>query len=378
MLRIFVSALQVGPGMTGIGTYSRELIRGFSRIPRREEILVGAPHPELFQFLEGVDGFEVAPIDLRAHTARARVAAIHTLVPAAAQRLRADVVLVPTFVAPAWGRFQTAVAVQDLTFRRFPETLGAAKRMYYQMLVRRSVRRAARVFVTTRVIGDELVEFVPEVADRIRLTPLGVSPTFLANGDRDGEDGPTLVERPRRDFLFVGTLEPRKNLERLLTAHGNACRSDPSFPTLRVVGGRGWVDEGIHRALAAHPDPRRVVRLGYTSVEDLVAEYDQALALVFPSLYEGFGLPILEAMARGCPVVTSRGIATEEVAGGAAWLVDPLDTGDLERCLHRLAADSKLRRRLAREGRARVREFSWTGCARLTLEGLRELAPALQ
>jgi alpha-1,3-rhamnosyl/mannosyltransferase len=128
--------------------------------------------------------------------------------------------------------------------------------------------------------------------------------------------------------------------------------------------------------MAAHPAPERLIHLGYTSREQLAAEYDRALALVFPSVYEGFGLPILEAMARGCPVLTSRGIATEEVAGGAAWLVDPLDTGDLERGLHRLATDPNLRLRLAREGRARVREFSWTSCARSTLAGLRELALA--
>lgn len=362
--------------MTGIGTYTLELVRGLTRIPRNEEIIIGAPHPERFRFLEGIDGFEVVPIGLPGHTAWARMVVTHTTVPAVAQRLGASVVLAPNFVAPLWGRFRTAVTVQDLTFRRFPETTVLAKRLYYRALVGRSVRRAARVFVTTRAIGDELAGFVPEVADRIRLTPLGVSPTFLANGDRDEEKARALVERPRQGFLFVGTLEPRKNLERLLAAHGNLCRGNSGFPPLRVVGGKGWVDEGIRRALQAHPEPERVIRLGYTSVDELVGEYDRALALVFPSLYEGFGLPILEAMARGCPVLTSRGIATEEVAGGAACLVDPLDTGDLERGLHRLATDSNLRRRLATEGQARVREFSWTRCARSTLAGLRELAPA--
>jgi glycosyltransferase involved in cell wall biosynthesis len=121
-----------------------------------------------------------------------------------------------------------------------------------------------------------------------------------------------------------------------------------------------------------HPRPDRLVRLGYVTSEELRAEYDSALALVFPSMYEGFGLPIVEAMARGCPVLTSRGIATEEVAGGAAVLVDPLETGEIERGLELLADDADLRRRLAGRGRARAAVFTWDVCARRTLEGLRQ------
>ena len=116
-------------------------------------------------------------------------------------------------------------------------------------------------------------------------------------------------------------------------------------------------------------------RLGYLSTEDLVAEYDRALGLVFCSLYEGFGLPILEAMSRGCPVITSRGTATEEVAGDAALLVDPLVTGEIEGAMARLHDDAGLRRSLAERGRTRVREFSWTRCAEATIDALREVQP---
>jgi glycosyltransferase involved in cell wall biosynthesis len=159
----------------------------------------------------------------------------------------------------------------------------------------------------------------------------------------------------------------------LLRAHGNLCRGLPDFPALRIVGGRGWEDEGIVRALHEHPDPSRLIRLGYCEPVRLRAEYDSALALVFPSVYEGFGLPVLEAMARGCPVLTSRDIATEEVAGGAALLVDPLDTGDIERALARLAKDRSLRLRLAHAGVRRSAEFSWEICAEETLKGLHTL-----
>lgn len=378
MLRIFLPALQVGPGLTGVGMYTQELVRAMVDQPREDlDIVVGAPHPEFFRFLDEVPGLRVEPLRLTRDDPWGRMLANHTVVPQIARGVGSDVVLAPNFVAPAWGGFETAVMVHDLAFVHFPQTTTRAKRTYYRLMVRRSVRRARRIFVSTRTVADELVEFEPLVADRIRLTPEGVAPTFLAQED-DEEDQPTAggLRRPRGDFLFVGTLEPRKNLERLLKAHGNLCRQDPAFPALRLVGGRGWEDAGIQDALRGHPDPRRLVRLGYCGVEELKAEYDRALAFVFPSLYEGFGLPVLEAMSRGCPVLTSRGTATEEVASGAALLVDPMQVGEIEAGMARLARDLRLRSRLRRRGRARAGTFSWSRCAQLTLDGLREIRQA--
>jgi glycosyltransferase involved in cell wall biosynthesis len=373
MLRIYLPALQVAPGLTGVGVYSLELIRAMSRLPRREELVIGAPHPEYFAELEELDGIELVPLKLPASGSMGRMLATHTVVPAEAQRLGANLVLGPNFIAPLWGRFECAVMVHDLTFARHPETTTRAKRVYYQLMVRRSLRRASVVFVSTQTVGNELLEFAPETAGKIWRTPEGVSPGYQENGDREEVAASGLTGPERKDFLFVGTLEPRKNLARLLRAHGNLCRGLPDFPALRIVGGRGWEDEGIVRALHEHPDPSRLIRLGYCEPVRLRAEYDSALALVFPSVYEGFGLPVLEAMARGCPVLTSRDIATEEVAGGAALLVDPLDTGDIERALARLAKDRSLRLRLAHAGVRRSAEFSWEICAEETLKGLHTL-----
>lgn len=373
MLRIFLPALQVGPGLTGVGTYTLELIRGLShQTLHGEEIVVGAPFPEWFDFLREVDGFRVEPLGLPRDDAWGRMLATHTTVPRLAAAVGADWLVGPNFIAPLWGRCHTAVMVHDLTFRRFPGTTTRAKRLYYQMLVRRSVRRARLVFVSTETVGRELVEYAPEAAGKIWRTPEGVSPTYLATGDR-GERPDPPVER--RDLLFVGTLEPRKNLARIVSAHGSVCRRRPEFPRLRIVGGRGWVDEGIHRAMRDHPRPERLVRTGYVTPDELRAAYDSALALVFPSMYEGFGLPVVEAMARGCPVLTSRGIATEEVAGDAAVLVDPAETGEIERGMEQLVDDRDLRRRLAERGRERARGFSWDLCAQRTLEGLRHATP---
>ncbi len=375
MLRILIPALQVGPGQTGVGTYTLELIRGMTKVSRSVEVLVAAPYPEYFDFLTKIDGFDVVPTMLRGDTPRGRMMAIHTTIPATARRLGVDAVFGPNFIAPVWGGFRTAVTVHDLTYRRFPETTTRTKRAYYHLMVGRSVKRSTRVFVSSRAVGNELLELDPQLAERIRLTPLGVPPTYLENGDRDSGRANEFTRTPRRDFLFVGTVEPRKNLARILAAHSNLCRQDAAFPALRVIGGKGWQDAEIRRAVIDHFDPRRLLLLGYRSDAELVEAYETALALVFPSLYEGFGLPVLEAMARGCPVLTSRGIATEEVAGNAALLVDPASQGSIEQGLHRLAAEPTLRRRLTQAGLRRVGCFSWERCARATLDGLAEIEP---
>jgi alpha-1,3-rhamnosyl/mannosyltransferase len=375
MLRVLVPALQVGPGQTGVGTYTLELVRALTRLPQGEdpdEFVVAAPHPESFGFLQGRRGFQVEPLPLWREDSWGRMLALHTAVPRMAERLGVDLVMGVNFLAPLWGRFAASVVVHDLTFVHFPETMPPAKRIYYRMTVRRSIRRARIVFVTTDCMRRELLAFEPTARGRIRIAPGGVSPTYLATGDADEDGRDRLTRRPRQHFLFVGTLEPRKNLERLVAAHGGLCRFDPDFPALRVVGGQGWEDAGIRRTIRDHPDPSRLHILGYCPPEDLRREYDEALALVFPSLYEGFGLPAVEAMARGCPVLTSRGIATAEVAGEAALLVDPLDGADLERGLRRLACDVDLRRRLSEAGRSRVREFTWERCARSVREAVHE------
>jgi alpha-1,3-rhamnosyl/mannosyltransferase len=296
----------------------------------------------------------------------ARAIALHGLVPRLARQRRTDLVLSPNFVAPMAGRCRSAVVVQDLAFVHLPSTIPAARRWYYHAVVRPSIRRAPAVLVSTRRMAEEVADYDPSVASRIRIAPLGVSPTHLANVS----DAP---RGPLGDLLCVGTLEPRKNLARVLTAHGRLCRRYSDFVGLRIVGARGWGRREADDALELHPAPEKVAFLGYLDDDALAAEYRRACGLVFCSLYEGFGLPLVEAMAHGCPVICSRSTALEEVAAGAAILADPFSTGEIEHAMLRLVEDRELRERLGRAGRRRAREFSWADCARRTADALHEL-----
>jgi len=251
----------------------------------------------------------------------------------------ADVLHCPTFRAPLRPRVPMVVTVLDLAVLRHPELFNRWSRAYSRLTVSRVVRTARRVIAISEFTKRELVDLLG--VDPERVTVIGVPPMVGLSAD-----GP----RAEGDYvLAVGTLEPRKNLE------GAAEAAARVGVELRVVGARGW--GGVA--------PNGVRWLGEVEDEELARLLRGARALVYPSLYEGFGIPILEAMSVGTPVVTSRGGATEEVAGGAAVLVDPLDPASIA-----AGIDDADRRReeLAALGLARAQSFSWDDVARRTVE----------
>ena len=251
----------------------------------------------------------------------------------------ADVLHCPTFRAPLRSSVPLVVTVLDLAVLRHPELFNRWNRTYSRLTVPRVVCAARRVIAISEFTKRELVDLLD--VDPERVSVIGVPPLveFVSDGPRAEGDY----------VLAVGTLEPRKNLERAADAASRA------GVELRVVGARGWGDVS----------PNGVRWLGEVGDDELARLLRGARALVYPSLYEGFGIPILEAMSVGTPVVTSRGGATEEVAGGAAVLVDPLDPASIAAGL-----DDADRRRdeLRALGLARARSFSWDDVARRTVE----------
>jgi glycosyltransferase involved in cell wall biosynthesis len=236
-----------------------------------------------------------------------------------------------------------AVTVHDLAVLRHPETFNQWTRRYSRSCVPRVVRAASRVIAVSEFTKQELVELLGTSEAKIAVVPNGVADVFAPDGRAAEGDY----------VLAVGTLEPRKNLERVAQAARLASVE------LRVVGARGW--GGVDA-------PGWV---GRVSDEELARLYRGARSLVYASLYEGFGLPIVEAMACGTPVVTSTGGATEETAGGAAVLVDPRDVDAIAAGI--VEAGTR-RDELRRLGLERARAFTWDAAARATAEVYREVA----
>ena len=254
--------------------------------------------------------------------------------PLAARRL--DVLHCPTFRAPMRSSAPLVVTVHDLAVLRRPEAFNRWTRTYSRLLVPRVLAAADRVIAVSEFTKREVVEMAGVEADRVRVVPNGVDPVFSAEGP----------QAPGEYVLAVGTLEPRKNLARLAEA------TERLGLELRVVGAAGW--GGISSA----------AWLGRLPDEQVAALYRGALCFAYPSLYEGFGIPVLEAMACGTPVVTSAGTAREEVAGGAAELVDPHDPASIAVGIERAIAR---RDELRAAGLERARQFTWAATAAATL-----------
>jgi glycosyltransferase involved in cell wall biosynthesis len=268
---------------------------------------------------------------------------------------------------PPTGRRPLVATVHDLAFRHFPEAYPAAGRRYHERSARIVADEAARVLVPSEATARDLAELYGVDRGRVRITPLGVE--VPAEPDHAG------AERLLRDLgvrgrflLAVGTLEPRKNLPRLLGAFGQVSGELPEH-WLVVVGPVGWGPR-----LRPTWDSVRVKLAGPVGDSLLHALYQVADGLAYPSLYEGFGLPVLEAMANGVPVLTSDRSSLPEVAGGAALLVDPLDRDAIAAGLVRLAGDEDLRRRLVEAGRRRAAGFTWRATAAATWTTYREVA----
>jgi glycosyltransferase involved in cell wall biosynthesis len=277
------------------------------------------------------------------------------------------------FVLPPTGhRTRTLLTVHDLSFVRDPDSASPALRRYLDDVVPRSVTRAHHVLADSRATKDDLIELYSTPTDKITVLYSGVDPRFTPEKQR-GEE-----ERIRRRYklghqpfiLGLGTLQPRKNYSRLISAFAQIAdvsrRLDgrPITHNLVIVGKQGWLFDSIIADAARLGVRTRVIFPGFADEEDLPALYRTAELFVFPSLYEGFGLPPLEAMACGTPVVTSNVSSLPEVVGDAGLTIDPVDIYALANAMSQVLQDSRLRDQMIDRGLARASEFTWLRAAR--------------
>jgi glycosyltransferase involved in cell wall biosynthesis len=281
-----------------------------------------------------------------------------------------EVLFVPAHVLPLVHPRSSVVTVHDLGYLTYPEAHPFLDRLYLDLSTRYNARAASRVIADSQATRDDLVQHCGIEPDKITVVYPGCDETM-----QPVEDEATIEEVKARygiggDYvLYVGTLQPRKNLGRLLEAYAmvrqQAQRGET--PGLVMAGRKGWLYDQIFQQIVRLGLESEVILPGYMPQEDLPALLSGARLFVLPSLYEGFGLPVLEAMACGTPVLCSNVSSLPEVAGEAALLVDPLDTKGMAEALDRLLRDEGLRSQLVERGFRQVRRFSWERCARETL-----------
>ena len=282
----------------------------------------------------------------------------HLRFAAALWRDRPDVTWVPAHTLPALFPGRAAVTVHDLGYKHFPNAHPANTRRYLDWTTRYSARRASVVFADSQATANDLQRFYGTPSAKIRVVYPGVDAPPV--GDLDAAR--RKYHLPERYFLFIGTLQPRKNIARLVQAYARAALPDTA---LVLAGGQGWLydpawTEGVENLILP----------GYVDEADKGALYAGALALVFPSLYEGFGFPVLEAMHCGTPVLCSSTSSLPELAGDAALLVDPTDVDALCEGMRRLAEDGALRQSLRSKGYVQALRFTWAEAAKAALSAL--------
>jgi glycosyltransferase involved in cell wall biosynthesis len=362
VMLIAYDATTLKPGQSGIGYYTEHLLR---------HLLLEAPH-DRFLLCSNRPIHTSLPLPAPVECLSPGLVPLSSLwlqleAPLRLKRYRPQLLHFTNSVAPLARLGPTVVTIHDMSLTLLPQ-FHPWRRRLTRSLVRASLRRADAVITVSRSAARDLVRLLPLDPSRVHVIPEAPAEMFRPIREPAVLDG---VRRryglPDRFILSVGTLEPRKNLVRLVEAYlGARRRGTLDGYALVLVGRRGWYNQELDRVLrSAGPG---IILTGYVPFQDLPAVYNLSTMFVFPSLYEGFGLPVLEAMACGIPVVTSLGTALEEIAEGAAKLADPLDVESIAAAIESLAAQPELRQELARRGIDQAARFSWSRAARETLE----------
>jgi glycosyltransferase involved in cell wall biosynthesis len=354
----------------GVSVYSQELLTALGR--RDDGLRVTA--------FANDTGFVCPGVDVRrtrwpAQRPLARIVWEQTALPLALARMDADLVHGLVNVLPLATSTPGVVTVHDLSFVRMPERFPAAKRFYLTRLCAWSVRRARRVIAVSRQTANDLVRFFAVDAHKVDVVYNGVADRFTPN-DASIASFRSAHGLPERFLLYLGTLEPRKNLERLINAYATwRAQAAPGNRDIALVlaGAQGWFYETIYQQVQSLGLADMVHFPGYVPAADLPDWYRAALAFVYPSLFEGFGMPVLEAMACGAPVLCSRAPGIEEVAQDAALTFAPEETADLVRALSAIVEDESLRADLRRRGPVHAAQFSWDRCAAETVDVYRRV-----
>ena len=287
---------------------------------------------------------------------------------------RPNVFFSPTHYAPRFSPVPTAISIMDLSFIHFPELFK--KRDLYQLKnwTRYSAKKASVIFTISKSTKDDIIKTYNINESKVIVAYPGIS--VKSNKNKDWNM--TNLNRfgiKNNYILFVGTLQPRKNIERLVEAF-SLLSKDSEFESIQlvIVGKKGWLYEPILAAPKKYDVEDKVLFLDSIKDDDLPVLYTNALCFVLPSLYEGFGFPVLEAMQYGCPVVTSNVSSLPEVGGDAALYVNPEDVDDIELKIKKLLKNDSLRKELIKKGYEQVKKFNWKKTAEETLKYLTQLA----
>lgn len=287
----------------------------------------------------------------------------------------ADITHFFNYIVPPKVKGKTVVTVHDMVYKAFPDTVRARTKYMLDTGLKKSMKRADLIVTDSEFSKSEIIKYFPEYQGKIRVVPCGVDLKKFSPCSDENK-----IERVKKSlgiegeyFLYLGTIEPRKNLERLIEAYGKFIKNKNNPPKLVLAGAKGWLYDDIFQKVKNLNLDDKVIFTKYVPSEDINAVMCGALAFVFPSIYEGFGMPPLEAMACGVPVLTSGEASLPEVTGDSALIIDAYSVSSIADGLEKIYSDENLRKRLSREGAERAKNFSWEKSAELLYKVYGEL-----
>jgi glycosyltransferase involved in cell wall biosynthesis len=340
----------------GIGTYIRNVLSGLARIDHHSEYIALCRPADADAINEMAPNFRAVPETARPYSVGEQVWIPLTLV-----RERAHLLHEPHYVLPPATRCRTVVTIHDCIHLRFPQYLpGRLAHVYARTSMWAAVHKSDRILTVSDASKRDILRFFGVAAGKVEVIYNAIDERFLGPPDEERMD--QIRQRYQLDhpfLLYVGNIKPHKNLERLIDAFGRVRAAGLDDLRLMIIGDEISRYPPLRQAVHRHRLDKYVRFLGFQPYDTLSAFYRLARAFAFPSLYEGFGLPPLEAMACGTPVVTSNVSSLPEIAGGAALLVDPYDPASIADGITRAVSDERLRAELIERGLARARDFSW-------------------
>jgi glycosyltransferase involved in cell wall biosynthesis len=288
--------------------------------------------------------------------------------PFALRKERVDLLHALAFVTPLLSPCPAVVTIYDLSFLLYPESFKRSKRFYLGLFTRLSARRARRIVAISKSTKRDVVRLVGVSPEKVEVVYCGIDDAFCPLAEDQVAAFRAKRGLPERFILFVGTIEPRKNITRLVEAFATLRFCDIATLKLVIGGAKGWFYEDVFARVEELGLEGQVMFPGYIPISELPLWYNAAELFVYPSLYEGFGLPPLEAMACGTPVVAASTSSLPEVVGEAGLTVDPLDVEELAEAMKRVLNDEALRQEMRERGLKRAKGFSWTKTAQETVQ----------
>jgi glycosyltransferase involved in cell wall biosynthesis len=371
-LRIAIDAHSVGTGLGGNESYATNLIEALAEIDQTNRYTLYVTKREAVERF----GTRWPNFSVRSTLPHTPLIRIPLTLSAELRRNPVDVLHVQ-FTAPPFSPCPVVVSIHDLSFEHLPQTFTWRSRKQLRITVRRTARQASQVIALSEYARDDIVKTYQVSPDKISVIPLAASDHFRPISDEEE------LQRVRQTYgiegeymLSVGAIQPRKNLGRLVAAYSHLrdVKPEGKLPKLVLAGKCAWLYDETLSAIKELELSDSIILTGYVPETDLPALYSGALCFIYPSYFEGFGLPPLEAMQCGVPVIVGDRTSLPEVVGDAGVLVDPFDINALAAAIGKVISDSDLRAKLSVQGLARAKLFEWRETARQTLAVYRKAA----